>query len=766
MEAPATVTTNATNTRAVPGESHLAGLNAEQRAAATHPSGPLLIIAGAGTGKTRTLAARVAHLVATGTAPERILLLTFSRAAAKEMLSRVEGACASNLAGHNRAGEVRAGDRVWGGTFHAIANRLLRIYAEPMGLAPTFTVIDRTDAEDLLDLAREELGLESRGLESQALGSRADAGASAPARFPRKATCISIYSRCVNAGEPVESVLQHRYPWVSGHAAALKALFKAYEQRKHSRSLLDLDDLLVWWQGLMEDPELGPDVASRFDHVLVDEYQDTNRLQRAILLGLRKSNANITVVGDDAQAIYGFRAATVRNILDFERDFPGARVVTLEQNYRSTAPILEATNAVIALAREGYRKELRPGAPRTDSAARGAVVNADARPLLVRCRDEQSQAQLVVRAALERLEQGVPLRCQAVLFRAAHHSDLLEVELGRRRVPFRKFGGLRFLDAAHVKDLLAFLRIAENPTDETAWFRVVKLLDGIGPRTARKVVDHVGRTLEPAPRPEGHGRSEGHGRPEGRDRAALLGALADFPVPAPAREGWRGLVTLLGRLARGSTDASVLREGTSEAGATVTSEIELVRAFYAPLLAERYDRADVRAQDLDALARVAQASSSRREFLADLTLDPPSATGDLAGPPVLDEDWLVLSTIHSAKGLEWDAVTVLNAADGCIPSDLATGDVEDTEEERRLFYVALTRARRSLTVMAPLRFHVRDRGPTDRHTLAPLTRFLPEGVARLFEAGTDPALAADEAKKSAGARTAQEVRARILKRWE
>jgi DNA helicase-2/ATP-dependent DNA helicase PcrA len=677
-------------------------LNSEQERAATHGAGPLLIIAGAGTGKTRTLAARVAHLVATGTPPERILLLTFSRQAAREMLSRV--------------GEIA--DRVWGGTFHATAHRLLRMYADRMGLAPAFTVIDRTDAEDLLDLAREELGLES-----EAKG-KGDAGA--PARFPRKATCLAIYSRCVNAGEPVEKVLDERFPWVKGHAVALKKLFKAYEERKLARSVLDLDDLLVWWQGLQEDPELGPDVADRFDHVLVDEYQDTNRIQRAILLALRRTNANVTVVGDDAQSIYAFRAATVRNILDFEQDFPGATVVTLEQNYRSTEPILAATNAVIALAREGYRKRLRSG------------VASEARPALVRCRDETSQARFVVRAALERLEEGIPLRKQAVLFRAAHHSDLLEIELGRRRIPFRKYGGLRFLDAAHVKDLLAFLRIAENPTDETAWFRVLKLLDGVGPKTARRLLDHLTRELK-----------------SGDEKARLLEAVARAPVPPAAREGWSGLVALLGRLA-------------PDQPLPVSAEIDHVRVFYGPLLAERYDRPEARAQDLDALARIAQAMGSRREFLADVTLDPPSATGDLAGPPVLDEDWLVLSTIHSAKGLEWDAVTVLNAVDGCIPSDLATGDVEDIEEERRLFYVALTRARKQLTVMAPLRFHVRDRQPTDRHLYAQVTRFLPEGVQRLFEGRTDPALAPDERGGGRVARpqAAEEVKAKILKRWE
>jgi DNA helicase-2/ATP-dependent DNA helicase PcrA len=658
------------------------GLNQEQRLAAAHGEGPLLVIAGAGTGKTRTLAARVEHLVASGVAPERILLLTFSRAAAREMLSRVRG-------------RSQQAPSIWGGTFHALAHRLLRIYAQPMGLAPGFTVVDRTDAEDLMDLAREDLALSSD-----------------VKRFPKKATSLALYSRCVNAEESVEKVATERFPWVAEHVPRLKELFKLYEQRKLARSVLDLDDLLVWWLGLVDDERLGPSVEDRFDHVLVDEYQDTNRLQRRILLGLRRRNKNVTVVGDDCQAIYGFRAATVRNILDFEKDFPGASVVRLETNYRSSGAILQASNAVIALARERHEKTLRP---------RGDQPGP--RPQLVRCRDEQAEADLVIKTALAHLEEGILLRKQAVLFRTAHHSDLLEVELSRRKIPFRKFGGLRFLDAAHVKDLLAFLRILENPADETAWFRILKLLDGVGPRTAHGVLEHLDR---------GQWRLE---------------ALATCEVPRPAAKAWTDLRDLLGQVRELELPAT----------------IERVRAFYDPIFQERYDHATVRAHDLESLARLAEGSPSRREFLADVTLDPPASTGDLAGPPVLDEDWLVLSTIHSAKGLEWDAVTVIHAADGCIPSDLATGDAEDIEEERRLFYVALTRARKFLTVVQPLRYHVRDKHPTDRHTYAPLTRFLPPPVLAHFEQVADKEPREDV---PVAASAAESIRQRVLKRWE
>ncbi|MEZ0227538.1 MAG: ATP-dependent helicase, partial [Planctomycetota bacterium] len=651
-------------------------LNEEQRRAASHPGWPLLVIAGAGTGKTRTLAARVEHLVTSGVAAERILLLTFSRSASREMLSRVRA-------------NARHVTHLWGGTFHAIANRLLRIYAEPMGLAPSFTVVDRTDGEDLMDLAREDLEL------------RSDVK-----RFPKKATCLSIYSRCVNAEESVDKVVTERFPWVSEHSARLKDLFKLYEQRKISRSVLDLDDLLVWWLGLMEDERLGADVEDRFDHVLVDEYQDTNRLQRRILLGLRRKNKNVTVVGDDCQAIYGFRAATVRNILDFEKDFPGAAVVRLEENYRSTGPILDASNAIIALSRERHEKTLRPSRGALDSlrslGQEGSSLGQADKPLVVRCRDEAAQADYVIRSVLARLEEGILLRKQAVLFRTAHHSDLLEVELGRRKIPFKKFGGLRFLDAAHVKDLLAFLRILENPADETAWFRVLKLLDGVGPKTAHGVLEHLAR-----------GRFQ-------------LAALETCEVPRSARASWDALRGLVGSI-------HALELGPNP----VSAQVDKIRAFYDPIFQERYDRAAVRSADLETLARLAEGSSSRRDFLADVTLDPPVTTGDLAGVPVLDEDWLVLSTIHSAKGLEWDAVTVIHAADGCIPSDLSTGDTDDIEEERRLFYVAVTRARRHLTVIAPLRYHVRDKGPTDRHIYAPLTRFLAPTALAHFEQRAD-----------------------------
>ncbi|MFN8232429.1 MAG: ATP-dependent helicase [Actinomycetota bacterium] len=431
-----------------------ADLNPEQLAAATHGEGPLLIVAGAGTGKTMTLAARVAHLIRSGVPPERILLLTFSRRAARAMLAR---------AAHLTAGPEA--ERVWGGTFHAVANRLLRLAGRPLGLSPDFTVLDQADAADVMDLLRQELGFGQRDR-----------------RFPRKDTLAAIYSRTVNAGEKLGEVLGRHYPWCREEADPIRDVFRAYTERKRVQHVLDYDDLLLFWKALATSPATGRPLAERFDHVLVDEYQDTNALQADILEGLRPEGTprNLTVVGDDAQAIYGFRSATVRNILEFPERFPGTTIVRLEQSYRSIPPILALSNAVIAGSPQRHEKTLW-------SARRG-----ERRPTLRTCLDEAEQSETVCASVLEHREEGVPLRRQAVLFRAAHHSDLLEVELARRNIPFVKYGGLKFLETSHVKDALALLRVLENPRDEVSWFRVLQLPDGMGPATARRLIDEVG----------------------------------------------------------------------------------------------------------------------------------------------------------------------------------------------------------------------------------------------------------------------------------
>ncbi|HJX07647.1 MAG TPA: ATP-dependent helicase, partial [Actinomycetota bacterium] len=437
-------------------------LNPEQRLAAAHGEGPLLIVAGAGTGKTTTLAARVTSLLERGVRPERVLLLTFSRRAAREMLDRAE------RAGHRDAG------RIWGGTFHAVGNRLLRVHAQALGLSPAFTVLDQADGADVMNLLRDELGYAGR-----------------TKRFPRKETLAQIHSRVVNAGEKLDAVVERHYPWCTEEVDGIREIFRAYTARKREQQTLDYDDLLLFWKALASAPTTGPDVAAMFDHILVDEYQDTNAVQADILESMRPEGTprNLTVVGDDAQAIYGFRAATVHNILAFPERFHGTTLVKLERNYRSTTPILDLSNAVIAASAQRHEKSLwtdRAGGPT---------------PVLQACLDEAGQADAVCRAVLAARERGTPLKQQAVLFRAAHHSDVLEVELLRRNIPFVKFGGLKFLEAAHVKDALAMLRVLENPHDEVAWFRVLQLPEGMGPASARTVMDRIGvrRDGDPSP---------------------------------------------------------------------------------------------------------------------------------------------------------------------------------------------------------------------------------------------------------------------------
>ena len=626
-------------------------LDPEQRRAVLHDGGHLLIVAGAGSGKTRTLACRVARLLAEGARPERILLLTFSRRAAREMLAR-----AGQLA------EADGARRVWGGTFHAVANRLLRLHGAAVGLRPGFTVLDSGDNADLLGLVRSELGLGETGR-----------------RFPRKETLAAIYSRVVNAQEPLAEVVERSFPWCRDDIDGIRAVFAGYVERKRARNVVDYDDLLLYWRALALSPTAGPVLRSAFDQVLVDEYQDTNAVQADIVAAMAGPAVRVSAVGDDAQAIYGFRSGSARHMLEFPGRFPGAEMVVLDRNYRSTPPVVDAANAVIAEAEKGFAKVQR------------AVRDGAARPVLATCADEPAQSAFVCRSVLEHRERGVPLRHQAVLFRTGHHSDGLELELARRNIPFVKYGGLRFLEAAHVKDLLALLRVLENPSDELAWMRVLGLVEGVGPATTRRLLDELGVA----------------------EALALQRFLADdgprFP-PAAA------------------VDVAALRPALAEcAGGQVppATQVERLAEACVPLFARRYPgTASVRLADLEHLRGTATSYTTRSRFLAELTLDPPAATGDQAGPPGLDEDWLTLSTIHSAKGGEWQVVHVIHASDGNLPSDMSLGSSDEVEEERRLLYVALTRARDTLVVSYPLRYYVHRSGSDDRHTWGQPSRFL------------------------------------------
>ena len=654
-------------------------LNVAQREAATHGDGPLLVVAGAGTGKTKTLASRVAWLIEQGVPPGRILLLTFTRRAAAEMIRR-----AAHFTGADNVAQV------WGGTFHAIANRLLRIYGTAVGIAPEFTVMDQSDAADMMNLLRNELGLSQRDR-----------------RFPKKSTLVSIYSRTASAGEKLTDTLATYFPWCRDDGDAIRDIFELYIQRKRVQNVLDYDDLLLFWRALSASA-VGAKVADRFDHILVDEYQDTNFIQADILLRMRRNCTNIMVVGDDAQSIYSFRAATIQNILDFPETFASTRVVTLEQNYRSIQPILDASNGVMSYATQRYTKEL------------WSERKSEQKPILVHCVDEPQQCTAVCENILGHLEEGIPLMRQAVLFRAGHHSDQLEVELSRRNIPFHKYGGLKFIEAGHIKDLLALLRILENPHDEMSWFRVLLLLDGVGPKIARHLMDAlgVGRRTDSAPASS-----------EGGTVESPLRRLASNPPTAPpaAREQFEQLCTVLKLLSGVKADAG------QPDSVPLPTQMERLYEFYEPIFQRTYDNYTIRLRDIEQLQNIAASYKSRRKFITDLTLDPPSSTSDLAGPPHLDEDYLILSTIHSAKGCEWDVVHIIHAADGMIPSDMSTGDAAGVEEERRLFYVAMTRAKDMLYVYFPLRYYHRRHALGDGHSFAQLTRFITKSVRALFE---------------------------------
>ena len=690
--------------------SHLAKLNAAQRKAVTcgealpqkgFASRPLLVVAGAGTGKTDTLAHRVAHLVMQGVDPQRILLLTFTRRAALEMRRRardiVKSALDEPLGGLSHSLAQRL---TWAGTFHSIGNRLLRAYAAHLKLDPRFTVIDRGDSADLLDAIRQQLGLAAK-----------------QERFPRKDTCLAIYSYRVNTQKSLKQTLEERYPWCSPWETDLSSLYREYVERKRRASLLDFDDLLLYWHAMMGAPRLAEHVGSHFDHVLVDEYQDTNRLQAEILYRLKPDGLGLTVVGDDAQSIYSFRAAAVENILGFpERFVPRAEVVTLAQNYRSTQAILGAANALMAEAPRQFRKHLL------------SVRSDGPPPRLLTVDDLQTQAEVVCDEVLRRREAQVPLKRQAVLFRSGSHSDLLEIELAKRKIPFVKYGGLKFLEAAHVKDLLAILRWAENPRNMLAAFRVIQLLPGMGPGNARKAVEKL------------------------EECAYSFESLKQFVPPTSSSADWTKLTVLMATL--------------GEPQRPWAGQLHLAREWYRPHLERIYEHFHTRVGDLDQLELLSGQYPSRERFLTELTLDPPDATSDRAGTPGLDEDYLVLSTIHSAKGMEWDTVYLLNVVDGSFPSEFATGRPELIEEERRLLYVAMTRARDELLLIAPLKFHLTTQSrQADAHVYGGRSRFLTDKVLATLQATSVGRAPLEDSSFEGADTTTLDVAERLKEMW-
>jgi len=662
---------------------YLDELNREQRTAVLHGDGPLLVIAGAGSGKTRTLASRVAHLIDRGVQADRILLLTFTRRASSEMLKRADASI-----------DDRSSGRVWGGTFHSIANRLLRQYGRAVGLDEGFTVIDRADTESLFGILRTENGFGTQR-----------------ARFPRKETIAAIYSRVANAQSPLPETLETRFPWCRDHADDLKVLFVGYTARKRNHNVVDYDDLLLYWQALMAS-DARDAVRQMFDHVLVDEYQDTNLVQADILRSMCGPAGNLTVVGDDAQSIYSFRAARVENILGFPDEYEDSTVVTLDQNYRSTPEILSVSNAVIGASDTAFDKQL------------WTEKHSGPVPDLVTCYDEAAQADWVCDRVLELREQGLELRDQAILFRTGHHSGGLEIELARRNIPFVKFGGLKFLEAAHVKDLMSLLRILDNPRDELAWNRVLTMLPGVGPATAAKILVHIEEVSSSS------------------NSDALEAFLTyDLPVTPETRDHLALLRNVL-------TDCR--GEGNGEPDPA--TQIDRLADFCKEVFDRTYDDAAARLGDIEHLAALAADYPDRCRFLTEITLDPPNSTSDFADVPHLDDDYLILSTIHSAKGGEWRSVTVIHAADGNIPSDMALGEPGGLEEERRLLYVALTRARDHLAVTVPQRYYHHRYSTTSNHSYALPSRFLDPAVDEFLESATGVSQAVLDVQWTAGGR--------------
>jgi DNA helicase-2/ATP-dependent DNA helicase PcrA len=624
-------------------------LNSAQYQAVTAGDGPILVVAGAGSGKTRTLVYRVAWLVEQGIAPGSILLLTFTRRAAGEMIAR-----ASSMLDH-RCQEVV------GGTFHWLANRVLHRYHKYLSLEPDFGIIDRSDSEQVINVLVGNLGFRNQHQ-----------------RFPKKRTIVKIFSKAVNRAETLEQMLSREYGQFLRYQGQLSKLWEHYTSYKRQHHMMDFDDLLVYLNQLLrEHRDVSLELSSQYNYVLVDEYQDTNLVQAEIVQALASFHQNVMVVGDDSQSIYSFRGAHFRNILDFPRLFPETKLFKLEENYRSPQPILDLANGIIQLAREKYTKCLYT------SKTEGP------RPLLVRPADEGGQSEFVCQKVKELQLQGIPLREIAVLFRASYHSFDLEVALTRLGIPFVKYGGFKFIESAHVKDVLAHLRAWKNPRDRISWNRLLLLVHQVGSKRSQEILNYLGQNKQSVRR------------------------LASYAKKLPAKHGLHRLVVLFAELAK--------------PGLSVSQQVRAVRSYYEPILLTKFDDYPKRLRELDYLQDWTLKYDRLTEFLADVALEPPS-TNVPQDHPDSSRDHLVLSTIHSAKGLEWRAVFLISAVEGRLPPSQAYADDEVLEEERRLVYVAVTRAMEFLYLCSPYRVFDRRTG----FRSVPLSLFLEQLPPRRY----------------------------------
>ena len=608
-------------------------LNFSQLQAVTTTEGPLLVIAGAGSGKTRTLTYRVARLVEDGVSPDTILLLTFTRKAAQQMILR-----ATKLLD-------RRCEKVAGGTFHSFGNIILRKYASALGFNPGFAILDRVDAEALIGILRKEMGSVTK-----------------QRSFPRKRTLANIFSRAVNKMIPVEEVVYDDYPHLESDLEAMISIQREYKRYKREHHFFDFDDLLVYLQQLLKmHPEIRHRISSSFGYIMVDEYQDTNKIQADILYHLTGANQNIMVVGDDSQSIYAFRGANFRNIMQFPRMFPGTRIISLEENYRSVQPILDLTNVIIDQAKEKYSKKLF------------TRITGGSTPLLVEAVDENDQSLFVVSKIQQLCRQGIALDQIAVLFRAGYHSFDLEIELNREQISFVKVGGFKFVESAHIKDVLAHLRVISNPYDRISWYRILLLIEKIGPATAQKIYESI------------------------RNEASGYDGLLTIKSKSGAAAG-------LNRLKRLISTVDLHQMPLAKLG-------EAVIEYYLPILEGKYDDHPKRAKDLQQLLAIIERYSDLSLFLTDMALEPPNTSvGDTFAADTPADDRLTLTTIHSAKGLEWHTVFIIWALDGRFPSTHSLYKEEDLEEELRLMYVAATRARENLIFTYPNQIYDRMMG--------------------------------------------------------
>ncbi|PMP66160.1 MAG: ATP-dependent helicase [Thermodesulfobacterium geofontis] len=628
----------------------LKDLNSAQAEAVRTVFGPLLVIAGAGSGKTKTITCRMAYLVAQGVPPEKILLLTFTRKAGKEMIERASALLKMDC------------DKIMGGTFHSLCQYMLRFYGHLLGYKPNFTILDRSDSEDLINLLRNSLGLTER-----------------KKRFPKKDTLASIYSKMINQQKSLEDILSYEYPQFLDYYYEIEKLFIEYVNYKKEHQLMDYDDLLLNWLEILKNfPQVRKEIGKRFEFIMVDEYQDTNVLQGEIVKYMGESHRNVMVVGDDSQSIYGFRGANYRNIFEFPKLFPDTKIIKLEQNYRSTQRILDLANAIISNSKIKYTKTLF------------TVKKEGRKPVLFKAKDETESSKFVAEKILELRESGVKLSQMAVLFRSAYHSFDLEVELTKREIPFVKHGGLKLLESAHMKDFVSFLRIISNPQDYLSWHRVLLLLEGIGPKSTEKIVNFLKN-----------------------NSSELYHTLDKLIFQFPQKE-FKELAILLKELWKNKN---------------YPSEILInVWNFYKPIF-ERvyYEDYFKREKDIEGVIALSEKYSTLEEFLTDLILEPLEVT-DIE-KAIKDEDYLTLSTVHSAKGLEWHTVFIISLIEGRFPSVYSIHNEEELEEERRLFYVAVTRARENLFLIAPMTIYI----PGEGKTLAKLSRFIKEVPSSLLE---------------------------------